>query len=43
MSSNTLNFIKSLLGYCIGMPILILSVMYVVESYVDSFYKEGER
>ena len=43
MSSNMTNFIKSLLGYCIVMPILILSVMYVVEFYVDSFYKEGER
>ena len=43
MSLNTLNFIKSLLGYCIGMPILILSVMYVVEYYVDSFYEEGEE
>ena len=42
MSSNIINFIKSLLGYCIAMPILILSVMYVVEFYVDSFYKEGE-
>ena len=43
MSLTTLNFIESLLGYCIGMPILILSVMYIVESYVDSFYDKGER
>ena len=43
MNSNIVNFIISLLGYCIVMPILILSVIYVVESYVDSFYKEGER
>ena len=43
MSLNTLSFIKSLLGYCIVMPILILSVIYVVESYVNSFYEKGER
>ena len=43
MSSNIINFIKSLLGYCIVMPILILSVIYVVESYVNSFYEKGER
>ena len=43
MNSNIINFIKSLLGYCIIMPILMLSVMYVVESYVNSFYEEGDK
>ena len=43
MSINIINFIKSLLGYCIVMPMLILSVIYVVESYVNSFYEEGEK
>lgn len=43
MNSDIINFIISLLGYCIAMPILILSVIYVVESCVNSFYEKGER
>lgn len=42
MSSNIINFIILLLGYCIAMPILILSVIYVVESYVGKGERDNE-